>query len=219
MWFSLAFAFEMSDLSWRGAPYTVVRVEGSDTLSLVGQEGRTGVTLGEALTQAGPGAIAVNGGMYHPGHTPVGLHVEAGVQHAPLVRGAKGGNFGLLPNGVFAVGPRGASVQTTPRYRGPTEHATQSGPMLVIDGALHPAFREQSPNLRIRNGVGVTNDGDVWLVISREPVRFWDLATLFRDRLGCPDALYLDGTVSELATDPSHRGRRFSSALVVSPSR
>ena len=107
----------------------------------------------------------------------------------------------------------------TPRWTGGAAFATQSGPMLVIEGALHPAFRPESPNLRIRNGVGVASDGSVWLVISREPVRFHDLATLFRDGLGCPDALYLDGTVSELATGPAHRGRRFSGALVVSPAR
>ena len=35
--------------------------------------------------------------------------------------------------------------------------ATQSGPMLVIDGKIHPAFIEDSTDRKPRNGVGVSS--------------------------------------------------------------
>lgn len=222
---SVAFALELSEVQWQDQRYTVVRVEPTDTVRLLGQTGRTGITLGEALELAPPGSVAVNAGMYHAGFVPVGLHVEGFVPHAPLETRALSGNFGMQPNGVFAVGPAGATVQTTQEWGAladddPRAHpavATQSGPMLVIDDRLHPRISASGRSVRVRNGVGVAPDGTTWLAISREPVTFHALATLFRDQLGCPDALYLDGTVSELATRPTHAGRRFSGALVVVP--
>jgi uncharacterized protein YigE (DUF2233 family) len=48
----------------------------------------------------------------------------------------------------------------------------------------------------VRNGVGVVSSERVVLVISREPVSLHGFATFFRDKLGCRDALYLDGAIS-----------------------
>ena len=44
----------------------------------------------------------------------------------------------------------------------------------------------------------MTKGGKVVIAISRGPVTFYDFATLFRDALGCPDALYLDGVISKV---------------------
>ena len=77
-------------------------------------------------------------------------------------------------------------------------HASQSGPMLVIDGALHPRFIPNSDSLNIRNGVGVTADGLLVAAISNRRVNFHRFARLFRDVLKTPNALFLDGTVSRL---------------------
>lgn len=70
--------------------------------------------------------------------------------------------------------------------------------MLVIDGDIHPRFLPESDSLKRRNGVGVTEDGDVIFVLADSPVRFYDFATYFRDELKTPNALYLDGTISRL---------------------
>lgn len=78
------------------------------------------------------------------------------------------------------------------------DFATQSGPMLVIDGKLHPRFLPESDSLKRRNGVGVSRDGMVHFAISENTVRFYDFATLFRDVLDAPNALYLDGTISSV---------------------
>lgn len=149
-----------------------------------------------------PIAFAMNGGMYHADRRPVGLYVEDGTRGARLVTRAGPGNFGMLPNGVFCVRADRADVIESRAFAAmPADcvHATQSGPMLVIGGALHPRFIADSPYLNLRNGVGAAPDGrTVHLVISDEPVSFHEMATLFRDVLGVRDALYLDGRVSKL---------------------
>jgi uncharacterized protein YigE (DUF2233 family) len=76
--------------------------------------------------------------------------------------------------------------------------ATQSGPLLLRGGRMHPAFRENSTSRLVRNGVGVPSADTAVFVMSEVPVTFHEFATLFRDRLHCPDALFLDGTISSV---------------------
>lgn len=146
--------------------------------------------------------FAMNAGMYHPDLSPAGLLVIDGRQVNPLVTREGPGNFGMLPNGVFCVAPKGYLVMETLRFaktRPDCRFATQSGPMLVIDGHLHPAFRADSKSVYRRNGVGVSADGQTaYFVISDRPVNFTTFASFFRDRLKTPQALFLDGKVSRL---------------------
>lgn len=148
-------------------------------------------------------AAAMNAGMYHEDRAPVGLYIEDGREVQGLVTGDGPGNFGLLPNGVLCARPGGtAAVIETRAYaiRDPDcRHATQSGPLLVIDGALHPRFLADGTSRNIRNGVGVRDAGrQLVLAIADEPVNFHHFARLFRDGLDVDDALYLDGRVSRL---------------------
>ncbi|RSK49066.1 hypothetical protein EI291_09360 [Hymenobacter rigui] len=151
------------------------------------------------LTQRGqPLQFAGNGGMYHAGNVPVGLYIENGRELTPLDTSRGVGNFYLRPNGVFYLTrQRLAGVCSTDSFASVQQvrYATQSGPMLVLNGQLHPAFRAGSRNRQIRNGVGVLPDGRVLLVLSREKVTFYELARYFQAR-GCRNALYLDGFVS-----------------------
>ena len=103
------------------------------------------------------------------------------------------------PNGVFALGEQGAVVQATDDFdvSKSWKIATQSGPLLLQGGEYHPKLNPDSPNLHIRNGVCVS-ENVVHFVISDEPVRFYDLASLMKEVLGCQDGLYLDGAVSRL---------------------
>ena len=166
--------------------------------------------------------MAMNGGMYHADLSPVGLYVEGGMEAAPLVTRAGPGNFGLVPNGVFWIGADGAHVTETKAYAalastlstGP-DFATQSGPMLVVGGALHPRFLPNSTSLKIRNGVGVDADRVVF-VKSEAPVNFHTFARYFRDEAKTPDALYLDGTVSRMwSMELGRSGRRFPLGPVI----
>lgn len=146
-------------------------------------------------------SFAMNGGMYHPGYGPVGLLVEQGRETGTLNHADAFGNFFLKPNGVFWLADGKAGVMETEAFAktGLTpREATQSGPMLVIDGQIHPRFLPDATSLQIRNGVGILPDGRVAFAISNDPVRFHDFATLFRDRLQSKNALFLDGSISSL---------------------
>ncbi len=154
--------------------------------------------------------MMMNAGMYHPDRRPVGYYVEDGTQAAPLLTGASAGNFGMLPNGVFWSDGERVSVTETLAFQAleaEPAFATQSGPMLVIDGALHPRFNLESESRRRRNGVGVSEDA-LFFAISDAPVNFHHFARLFRDGLGVGDALYLDGTISMIRAPEIYRSER-----------
>jgi len=146
--------------------------------------------------------FAANAGMYHSDRAPVGLYIEDGVMVQDVISSAGPGNFGLLPNGILCLRTGRADVFETQRYIAEAPgctSATQSGPMLVIDGALHPRFLVDSTSLFIRNGVGTTADGTIAsFVISNGPVTFHSFGRFFRDHLGLQNALYFDGNISRL---------------------
>lgn len=193
------------DLTFEGASYTACDIAASEDLRLFqsGPDGAYGSFAAVDQALAGQGLrllAAMNGGMYHHDLAPVGLYVEGGTEAARLITSDGPGNFGLLPNGVFCVGD-GFSVVESRAFKAEKpvcRYATQSGPMLVIDGALHPKFLPTSDSLYIRNGVGVAKDGRAVVVISNDAVNFHSFARLFRDVLGTPNALYLDGNISRL---------------------
>lgn len=152
-------------------------------------------------------SFAVNAGMYHEDFTPVGLLVRDGHEEAPLNLSEGEGNFFLKPNGVFLVsdaGPRVVESSEYPALAKGVRLATQSGPLLLRHGVVHPAFIPHSDSRKIRNGVGVTGHTALF-VISDQPVNFYEFALYFRDVLHCRDALYLDGTVSALHSIALHR--------------
>jgi len=157
----------------------------------------------------------MNAGMFDEQGAPIGLYVERGKQLKPLNLRAGPGNFHMQPNGVFAVDRRGrVSVRPSALFKaeaGNAYWATQSGPMLLIDGKPHPLFDQDGESRLVRNGVGVKNPRTAYFVISEDGVSFGRFARLFRDALGCRNALFLDGSVSSLwepaneRKDPSTR--------------
>jgi prepilin-type processing-associated H-X9-DG protein len=158
--------------------------------------------LAEALKAHGRALrFAMNAGMFEEDGSPVGLYVEDGkrLHRADLREGET--NFHLKPNGVFWIGDKAAGVMETSRYLAnppAARFATQSGPMLVIDGRIHPKIRPTGESEKIRNGVCVRDGTNVLFAISDEPVTFHEFARLFKDGLGCANALFLDGSVSSL---------------------
>jgi uncharacterized protein YigE (DUF2233 family) len=205
---SPAWTLECQRLSYLGTPYTVCEVDPasedlrlfhSDARGVLGSYGRIDQMLaneGRVLS------FAMNGGMYHSDRAPVGLYVEDGMEQTRLLTGASDGNFGLLPNGVFCIRDGRADVVETLRFAKESpqcRYATQSGPMLVIDGQLHPRFIPGGTSRYIRNGVGSSADGQrVIFAISDARVNFHDFGLLFRDHLKLPNALFLDGKVSRI---------------------
>ncbi|MDN5787061.1 phosphodiester glycosidase family protein [Pseudorhodobacter sp.] len=196
------------DIRFEDQPYTTCEVTFGQDLRLFHAD-TEGVVLGsfgrvdEVLQAEGKKlAFAMNAGMYHPDRAPVGLLITEGQERAGIVTRAGPGNFGLLPNGVFCIGPDGFAVVESRKFKAHPPRcrfATQSGPMLVINGKLHPRFLADSDSRYIRNGVGVSADGKTaYFVISGHSVNFDTFGRLFRDGLSVPNALYFDGKISRL---------------------
>ncbi|MCO5073806.1 MAG: phosphodiester glycosidase family protein [Rhizobiaceae bacterium] len=146
--------------------------------------------------------FAVNAGMYRSDFSPLGLYVENGRQLRPVDTtsidkpSGQVPNFYKKPNGVFFLAESGAGILPTGEFvhaRRNVRFATQSGPMLVIANKLHPALIAGSADRTRRSGIGVCNNGLVRVAVSDDAVNFHDFARLFRDRLVCPNALFLDG--------------------------
>jgi uncharacterized protein YigE (DUF2233 family) len=150
-------------------------------------------------------AFALNAGMFHPDYRPVGLYIEEGREIVRASRASGPGNFHLKPNGVFYAGEGEAGVLETGAFlkRKPkAQFATQSGPMLVIDGKLHPRIARASVSAKMRDGVCV-RDGVALFAISDGGVPFDTFARLFRDGLKCRNALFLDGGTAPALFVPS----------------
>jgi len=163
---------------------------------------------------AGSIAFAMNGGIYGDDLKPLGYYVEKGERLAELNRGEGDGNFYMKPNGVFFGSGGKWQVMGSNTFFETVgerpEFGTQSGPLLVVDGKLHPEIQDNGPSKAIRNGVGVGADGKAHFVIADAPVSFGQLARFFRDELKVSNALYLDGQVSSLwdpATGRMDKGR------------
>jgi uncharacterized protein YigE (DUF2233 family) len=175
---------ELFDLDDKGAPFTSFSALAAD-LSAKGKQLIFGM----------------NAGMFDEKLRPIGYYVEDGHQVRKVNRRNGQGNFHLKPNGIFYVqGDRIGVIETEAYLKsGPNpEFATQSGPMLVIDGEIHPAFSADGTSRKRRNGVGTVDEHTVVFAISEDEVNFHSFARLFRDQLNCRNALFLDGTISSL---------------------
>lgn len=144
-------------------------------------------------------SFAMNAGMYHPNFAPVGLYIEQGKQQIELNQQKnKFGNFFMQPNGVVAWNNKQAVIKTTEQYlksNFKARYATQSGPMLLINGEINPIFVKNSDSLKVRNGVGIKNN-QLYFVISRGKINFYNFADIFKSQLKTDQALYLDGSIS-----------------------
>jgi uncharacterized protein YigE (DUF2233 family) len=168
-----------------------------------GKPYRTFAALAEKLEGKGKSLrFAMNGGMYQADLRPVGLYVENGDVLTPAntttLTGAPSDitNFYKKPNGVFYIGAGEAGILETKKFlaqKPKTNFATQSGPMLVIDGSINPIFILNSTDRKLRDGVGMSSPKEVHFVITQGWVNFYDFARFFRDGLGCNSALFLDG--------------------------
>lgn len=142
--------------------------------------------------------FAMNGGMFESDNSPKGLYIENFKILNPIDTLQGSGNFYLVPNGIFYLTQKNqAGIIETKKYTQSPEikYATQSGPMLLINGKINPVFKKDSKNLNIRNGVGILENGDLIFAMSKKEVNFYSFAQLFKEA-GCNNALYLDGYVS-----------------------
>lgn len=170
---------------------------------------RSFASLQAALGQrADKVAFAMNAGMFDESGNAIGLLIEDGKQLHAINRRKGGGNFHLMPNGVFLVRRDGSAAVVKTDAFAPSRDivfASQSGPMLVIDGKVHPAFDRDGTSKHFRNGVGMGPDGTPIFAISSDPVSFGKFARFYRDHVKARNALFFDGAVSSLWDPAAHR--------------
>ncbi|HCN76858.1 MAG TPA: hypothetical protein DIT13_06645 [Verrucomicrobiales bacterium] len=213
---AIAAAHGIEPVKYEGALYHVRRIPpgGHSRLELrwLDAAGQPLVHFGglkkQLATEGKKIAFATNAGLYEKGPRPCGLTIIEGRELVPLQLGEGFGNFYLKPNGVFFLDDKtGPGIMETTGYAALSLRprlAQQSGPLLLRKGAIHPAFRADSPNKRQRSAVGIVaaTKEVVFVMSDREDrvqgrVTFHQLSRFFL-HIGCQDALYLDGDISEM---------------------
>ena len=198
---------EVSCLTFKQATYVIIHVDLTAALIKMLWRNPAGApygSLGEAYRQVGADLLALtNAGIYSDKRTPEGIHLEGGAPLSPLNLNNGDGNFYWKPNGVFYVADDGAGIMESGKFdslnkRGGVREATQSGPLLVIDGEVNQNLKPDSRSLYVRNGIGVKSPDEVYILVSQDEVNLHDFASVFAHQLHCRNALYLDGCVSQL---------------------
>src|SRR5262245_22984036 len=198
---------EVSCLTIKQSTYVIIHVDLTAALIKILWRNPAGTpyrSLGEANRQVGNDLLAVtNAGIYSVNQAPEGLHIEGGMTLGSLNLRKGDGNFYWKPNGVFYVTDDGAGIIESNLFaslnqQGAIREATQSGPLLVINGQVNPDLKLGSRSLYVRNGVGVKSAHQVYIVVSEDEVNLHDFASVFAHQLHCENALYLDGCVSQV---------------------
>ena len=216
LWLTPVWSAECQDFKFQEAPFTACTAKiPEDDIRLFLYD-KTGKVYGQFqkldnfLKEGRLNIIfATNGGMYHADRSPVGLYVENFKEFSPLIIRDGPGNFGLLPNGVFCFNKKEFMILETEKFARSQikcQYATQSGPLLVIDGEIHPKFIKNGTSKFVRSGVGISRDGSKAIfLISNQAVNFHHFASTFLDRLEIDNALYLDGNISRLYSPKLNR--------------
>lgn len=197
-----------TEITYQSHRYVILRADPAHhqiSLAWKRPDGTPYKSLAAFRAQHPTATFATNGGIFDKSLTPLGLYIESHTQLLPLNTADGQGNFYLKPNGVLIISPSGTpSILPTTSYTPTNEpFALQSGPLLVIANTINPAFDPTSTNRRIRSAIGIDVSNTAIFILSKSPITFHELATLFRDHLHCPNALYLDGDLSTFSPDPT----------------
>ena len=216
LWLTPVWSAECQDFRFQETPFTACTAElPKDDVRLFLND-KTGKIFGQfqkldtSLKEQGLDIIfATNGGMYHTDRSPVGMYIENFNEFSPLITRDGPGNFGLLPNGVFCFNKKEFLILETKKFaqaKIQCQYATQSGPLLVIDGKIHPSFIKNGTSKFVRSGVGISRNGSKAIfLISNEAVNFHHFASTFLDQFKIDNALYLDGNISRLYSPKLNR--------------
>ncbi|MGK0387371.1 MAG: hypothetical protein ACI94Y_000097 [Maribacter sp.] len=200
--------FKVEKIEYKGIPFSICTMN-PDTVNLkMSSYMENGILrikeLDDSLQKEKKQLLfATNGGIFSKEYIPGGFFANNDTLLHALNEREGAGNFHLLPNGIFYLrNNRKAGVAETQEFKDldlkDIHLGVQSGPMLVINDEIHPAFRDGSENVHIRNGVGVDNNGNIVFVISKKKTNLFTFASLYKERLQCKNALYLDGFISEM---------------------
>ena len=219
VWSCQLSAVEVEQITFLGKKYSYAKINlAEDDLRLFWKQKNTAYKFFDVLAQDLKKnnlelIFAMNAGMYMEDFSPLGLFVQDSAQLRNLNLKSGYGNFYLKPNGVFFIDQKNQpQIQNSTMFnfqKSQPKWATQSGPLLLENGKTHPAFQENSKNILIRNGVGIDDQNRIYLVISNDAVNFYEFSQLFQKQLKCRNALYLDGSVSQIYSTHLKRFDRY----------
>ena len=200
--------FELEEVNYKGIPFTICTIDPNTATLKMSSYMESGMLkikeLGDSLQEEKKQLLfATNGGIFSEGYIPGGFFANKDSLLHDLNEREGGGNFHLMPNGVFYLrNNMKAGVAETQEFKAmdlkDIHLGVQSGPMLVVNNEIHPAFRDGSKNTHIRNGVGVNEEGHIIFVISKKRTNLYTFGSLYKEKLKCKNALYLDGYISEM---------------------
>jgi uncharacterized protein YigE (DUF2233 family) len=144
--------------------------------------------------------LVTNAGIYGTDNRPLGLLISPKGKLHNVNAAAGSGNFSW-DSAVFQISDDGTASIVPARSWQDNPHtiaATQSGPQLAISGKINQSFQPRSKWSFRRTSIGIdqSNRRLVRLVVSREPVTLFELATFMVKELHCSEALHLDGDLS-----------------------
>lgn len=136
--------------------------------------------------------FCVNGPLVGENQLPVGGYIDNSVQKKDWSNPVLGGGNFSIDNAILGLDLKGKMymVPISESLKIPqSQWAIQNGPILVKNKIN---TRGSSQSKYSRSGIGCRFDGTVIVIISLEPITFYDFAELFIEQ-NCVDALYLDG--------------------------
>ncbi len=135
-------------------------------------------------------------GFYDNGGNHIGLLQKEGQQISGIDIASSGkGNFYLVPNGVLSFDSLTIQITESKEYNTRTlqeENSIQSGPLLIMNGKLHPKLNLFSPNKHGRSAICTitqNNERFILFVTALDPVNMYTFSVLIKQRFNCDFAL------------------------------
>jgi uncharacterized protein YigE (DUF2233 family) len=171
--------------------------------------------------------LITNAGIYGTNSRPLGLFITPKGKEHDIARGTGGtGNFSW-DSAVFQIrDDETASIVAAKSWRNDARAvaATQSGPQLADSGKINPDLPIDSRYAYRRTAIGVdqANRHLVHIVVSRDAIGLYELASFLVNEIHCSEALHLDGDLSAFYLPSEHDkfvfsdpGRRIVTVLSV----
>ena len=210
--------------------YYMIKIDSSNLskISLINNAGKLNHKdfIEEYTTNHDPDFFAINASVNDKSGNPIGLFISNNQELNKLNTDDGVGNFFLKPNGVLVITIDNAFIVKSEKFKTQRGiiNAVQSGPMLVIDDSIHSSFNPNSTNKNLRCGVGIfnkINSNYLIFTISKDPVSFYEFASMYKDYFHCHNALCLESGNSVMYTpnnsDPLAINKVVGSYLIYEP--
>jgi uncharacterized protein YigE (DUF2233 family) len=143
--------------------------------------------------------MAMNGGIYAKTTRRWGCISTRACRRLRLTALPAAATFLSVPAGCFICRAK-AKIVSIDKFKPSSTiaYAVQSGPMLIENGTINWRLKPSASSRKLRNGVGITRQGQVIFMLSDRETNFYDFACYAQSTLNVRQMLYLDGTISKM---------------------